>query len=107
MNSKRVRRLRRSQDQIDCLLAAFDREGISAQKFARQQGIPPASIATWLRRRKAQTPQAPKWIELIPPVGRAASPGVCIELTDGVRVHWASNIPAGAVAELISLLRRP
>ena len=110
MSSPTTRRLHRSPAQIQTLLTAYDRQGLSAREFARQHEIPAASLGNWLRlrRRSKALSQGPRWIEVRHPAP-AATPGpvVTIEGLPGLQLHLASGFPPGPVAELIHLLRRP
>ena len=109
MSSPTTRRLHRSPAQIQTLLTAYDRQGLSAREFARQHGIPVASLGNWLRRRRSRaSAPSPRWIEVMNPAPAAApGPVVTIDGLPGLQLHLAAGFPPGPVAELINLLRRP
>ena len=107
MKHRHSRRVFRSPKEIQTLLRAFDREGLSARQFALQHQIAPASLANWLRRRRAgKSVVKPRWVEVVrssPP----ASPGpvVTIEGLQGLKIHLAAGFVPGPVVELMELLR--
>ena len=107
MKPRCLRRLHRTREQIQTLLAAFDRQGLSARQFALEHQIPPASLGNWLRRRR-QAAAKPRWIEVMTP-SATATPAqvVTIEAPDGLKLHLGAGFVPGPVAELIHLLRRP
>jgi hypothetical protein len=83
------------------LLAAFDRSGLSAAAFARQQGIGYTTFCGW-RHRRAKTKPSPAFVEV-----QLTEPSAAIELrVDGgahARLHVSS---AGQIELAARLLHR-
>jgi len=49
---RRKRRTYRNPAEIERLVDAYHRSGLTQQAFARRQGLPPATLSSWLRRGK-------------------------------------------------------
>jgi hypothetical protein len=109
MKHRYARRIHRTPEQIQSLLASYDRQGLSARQFALQHHIPPASLGNWLRRgRHAKSVTKPRWVEVVTPsLTASAAPLVTIEGLQGLKLHLAAGFVPGPVAELIHLLRQP
>jgi len=108
MKSRSYRRLHRRPEEIQTLLAAFDRQGLSVRQFAQQHQIPPASLGNWLRRRRQTASVAkPRWVEVVTSSSTAPTASVVtIEGLQGLKLHLAAGFFPGPVAELIQLLRQ-
>jgi hypothetical protein len=98
-------RTRTSAGRRESLLKEFDQSGLSGKKFAELTGIKYQTLATWLQKRRKQSP-APakvadpaKWLEAV--VERAQLPvaqnGTALTL----------QLPGGAQAELIDSKQVP
>jgi hypothetical protein len=97
----RARRRRRTDAaQRAELLAAFDRSGVSAAAFTRQQGLNYTTLCGW-RQRQEPRPPAPVFvqIELPPPT---ASTALVIELGPPARMRITD---AGQIALAVRLLQ--
>jgi hypothetical protein len=70
------------------LLAAFDRSGLSAAAFARQQGIRYTTFCGW-RHRQAKAKPAPAFVEVELPE-RAAAVELCLEVGAQARLRFTS-----------------
>src|SRR5437867_4269640 len=62
LSKHRFQRRRTDQDQREQLLAAFDRSGLSAAEFARQQGLNYTTFCGW-RQHRGQTPTPPAFVQ--------------------------------------------
>lgn len=76
------------------LLAAFDRSGLSAAAFARQQGIGYTTFCGW-RHRQAKTPSSPGFIEV-----QLAEPAGVIELRIDLGAHARLHLTSASQIEL-------
>ncbi len=98
----RQRRRRTPLARRNEFLAAFDRSGLSAAAFAREQGIRYTTFCGW-RHRQAQRPPAPGFIEVevaSPP--RAAE--LLLELGAGLRLRIVCPAQLELVARLVHQL---
>lgn len=77
----RHRRPRTTPSRRAQLLAAFDRSGLSAAAFARQQGIGYTTLCRW-RRRQARRATSPTFVEV-----ELAAPANPVELWLEVGAH--------------------
>jgi len=80
---------RRSQ-----LLAAFDRSGLSAAAFARQEGIGYTTFCGW-RHRRAKAKVSPAFVEVEVP-----KPAAAVELLIEVGAHACLRISSAGQVEL-------
>jgi len=88
---------RRSQ-----LLAAFDRSGLSAADFARQQGVPYTTFCGWRQRRdRGQASPAFVQVELDP----SAPPSELLIEVGAARLRVGSEAQLPLAAGLLRLLR--
>ena len=90
-NSKRFpgqRRCRTTLRRRRQLLAAFDRSGLSAAAFARQEGLCYPTFCAW-RYRRSKTKAAPAFIEVEMPA-QAAATELCIEVGTHARLRLTS-----------------
>ena len=76
------------------LLAAFDRSGLSAAAFARQQGVRYTTFCSW-RRRQAKRTTSPKFVEV-----ELAAPANPVELWVEVGAHARLCLTSEAELEL-------
>ena len=90
----RDRRCRTPPARCSELLAAFDRSGLSAAAFARQQGIGYSTFCGW-RHRRAKTESSPAWVEVEVP-----GPAAAVELLIEVGVHAPLRISSAGQVEL-------
>ena len=91
------RRLRRTQaDRRSQLLAAFDRSGLSAAAFARQQGLNYTTFCGW-RHRRAKA--SPGFVQVELP-----SPAAPVELVIELNAHARMRIGSAAQIELAARL---
>ena len=80
------------------LLAAFDRSGLSAAAFARQQGIGYTTFCGW-RHRRAKAPSAPAFVEV-----QLSEPAAEIELRVEVGAYARLQITSAGQIELAAHL---
>jgi hypothetical protein len=90
----RHRRPRTSLHRRNQLLAAFDRSGLSAAAFARQQGIGYTTFCGW-RHRRAKTKPSPAFVEV-----QLAEPAAVMELRIEVGAHARLHISSAGQIEL-------
>ena len=76
------------------LLAAFDRSGLSAAAFARQQGIGYTTFCGW-RHRRAKTKTSPTFVEVELP-----GPAAAVELLIEVGAHTRLRVSSAGQVEL-------
>jgi hypothetical protein len=97
--SPRHRRQRTPSSRRTQLLAAFDRSGLSAAAFARQQGIGYTTFCGW-RHRRAKAKLSPAFVEVELP-GRAAAVELLIEVGAHVRLRISSAGQAELAARFL------
>ena len=90
----RYRRQRIPSSRRTQLLAAFDRSGLSAAAFARQQGIGYTTFCGW-RHRRAKTKASPVFVEVELP-----GPVAAVELLIEVGTHTRLRISSAGQVEL-------
>ena len=90
----RHRRERTPSSRRTQLLAAFDRSGLSAAAFARQQGIGYTTFCGW-RHRRAKTKASPAFVEVELP-----GPAAAVELLIEVGAHTRLRISSAGQVEL-------
>ena len=90
----RHRRQRTPSSRRTQLLAAFDRSGLSAAAFARQQGIGYTTFCGW-RYRQAKTKASPAFVEVEVP-----GPAAAVELLIEVGTHARLRLSSAAQMEL-------
>lgn len=92
--SLRHRRRRTPPARRNQLLAAFDRSGLSAAAFARQQGIGYTTFCGW-RHRRARAKAIPAFVEVEVP-----GPAAAVELLIEVGAHARLRISSAGQVEL-------
>ena len=90
----RRRRRRTSRQQRTALLAAFERSGLSAAAFARQQGIGYTTFCGW-RHRRARAKAIPGFVEVEVP-----GPAAAVELVIEVGAHARLRLRSAGQVEL-------
>ena len=88
------RRQRTAPSRRTQLLAAFDRSGMSAAAFARQQGIGYTTFCGW-RHRRAKTKVSPTFVEVELP-----GPVAAVELLIEVGAHTRLRVSSAGQVEL-------
>lgn len=84
----RQRRPRTSSRRRTQLLAAFDRSGLSAAAFARQEGLCYTTFCAW-RSRRPKPQASPAFVEVEMPA-QAATTELCIEVGTHARLRLTS-----------------
>jgi hypothetical protein len=79
------------------LLAAFERSGLTAAAFARQQGIVYTTFCAW-RRRSAKLAMTFAEVELVKPITPEA---IVVELGSRARVRLSSHAQLDLVTDLL------
>jgi len=92
--SLRSRRRRTPPSRRTQLLAAFDRSGLSAAAFARQQGIGYTTFCGW-RHRRAKAKALPAFVEVEVP-----TPAAAVELLIEVGPHARLRLSSAGQVEL-------
>ena len=92
------RRRRTSPQQRSALLAAFERSGLSAAAFARQQGLRYTTFCNW-RQRQARSP-GPAFVE-IEVMARPRPVELLIEIGAQARVRLNSPAQSELAARLL------
>ena len=102
-NGSSRRRLRRTQaDRRSQLLAAFDRSGLSAAAFARQQGLNYTTFCGW-RHRRAKTKPSSGFVQVELP-SPVAPVELVIELNERARMRISSVGQIELAARLLQAL---
>lgn len=97
--SLRSRHKRISAGRRAKLLAAFDRSGLSAAAFARQQGLNYTTFCGW-RHRRAKTKHLPGFVQVELPTPAPPVP-VVIEVGAGARIRIESAGQIELAAQLL------
>jgi hypothetical protein len=100
--SPRRRSKRTPADHRAQLLAAFDRSGLSAAAFARQQGLNYTTFCGWRQRRAADKP-SPGFVQVELPVP-AAPAELLVELNGHARMRIISVRQVELAARLLQSL---
>lgn len=98
--SSRITRSRRAK-----FLAAFDRSGLSAAAFARQQGLNYTTFCGW-RHRRTQTKASSGFVE-VELAGVPAVAELVIELSGGARMRLTSAGQIELAARLLQAFNAP
>jgi len=102
LSKLRFKRRRTDAAQREQLLAAFERSGLSAAEFARQQGLNYTTFCGWRQRRgHAATPPAFVQVELATPV---APVELLIEVGVAARMRLQSEDQIALAAKLLQHL---
>jgi transposase-like protein len=97
-----ARRPRTSPRQRAQFLAAFERSGLSAAAFARQQGIGYSTFCGW-RHRQARPHSSPVFVEV--ELSEPTAPAeLCIELGAAARLRLSSAAQIDLAARLLHRL---
>jgi len=96
---------RTSAERRSQLLAAFDRSGLSAAAFARQQGLNYTTFCGW-RHRRAETHPAPAFVQVELPSAPVPAELV-IELAAPARMRITSDRQIELAARLLQALNIP
>lgn len=105
----RLRRIHRSPEVIQNLLAEYRASGISVSKFAHARQLPPSSLMNWLHRQKpAPSAAAPRWVEVHPqPAAPSSVQQATVRCLEGLSIDLHPGFEPARIAELIHLLRQP
>ena len=105
-------RVRTSQEQRCGILAEFERSGVSAAEFAKQNGIKYSTFAGWLQRHRRAKPKGqPPIMRLLEAVVEQAQEGtapsvslVVLKLPGGAQIELADPKQVPLAATLIRAL---
>ncbi len=108
-------RVRTSKEQRCGILAVFERSGVSAAEFAKQNGIKYSTFAGWLQRHRRTKPKGqPPIMRLLEAVveqteGSAVSPVsmVVLRLRGGAQIELADPKQIPLVTALLRALAQP
>ena len=102
--STATRRRRHTQQEIEAIVARYQRGEASQGDLARHHGICVATLQNWLRKHapRSGAPEA-SWIELIPDGPKGGSP-YRIELPGGPTLVLGSGWRSAEVRELVQAL---
>jgi transposase-like protein len=96
------RKVRRTAEQIQQLVAQFHRSGQTIDQFARQQGVALSTVHRWLRMQRPS--KAPRLIE----VRRGPEPGYKrigqLRLSKGLVLELEHGFEPKPIAQLVQLL---
>ena len=105
--SKSQKHRQRSPKQIESILRRFQSSGSSQAAFARENGIPQATLNSWLRKaaRSESEYHAYGFVPLELPV--AAPPTACLEIVaaDGLRILVRPGCDHGDLQFILTALR--
>lgn len=104
--TKQIKRVVRSRAQINELLEAFGRSGLTQQAFCREHGLSVATFSNW-RRKAERTAKSER--PTFRPVRLSASAlnwGPAVRLPDGVELFFPEGSSAQDIAALIMALSR-
>ena len=106
--SKKPKRPHRSRQEVDQLLQAYDRSGLTQHRFAKLHGLPLSTLHYWLRRRRlAERSQSTKPtivpVKLRQPVG-SPHPSIEVSLANGRTVRFSVDTDVGRVADIVTRL---
>lgn len=105
-NDSEMRWKRRSREQINELLAAYQESGQTQSEFCRQQGLSVATFSSWRRKYHGQAEGRSVGFCEVRLKGGAGAESTAIRLTDGTEVFLAGGLSPVRVAEYVAALRR-
>jgi len=94
-----TKRVRRSREEIDELLAAFESRGQTQEAFCRERGLSVATFSSWRRRRAAGGALRPVRV-----VGGSCAGGATVRAPGGTEVILPPGTPVGEIAALAGAL---
>jgi len=97
---------RRTREQIEELLAAYQEAGITQREFCRERGLSLATFGTWRRKYGGQTGGRPGGFCEVRLKEGVQAESTAIRLTDGTEVFLAGGLSPVRVAEYVAALRR-
>lgn len=85
------------------LLNAWSASGLSAPRFARQQGIPAQTLYRWRDRLRRRATSADLCAVVLDPSRRSDTPAasIVVELPSGIRVHVAPTTDEGHLRRVL------
>ena len=100
------RRRRRSRDESERLLRAYDSSGLGQAKFAEQNRVAVTTLQWWLRRRRGQSRGGHRAPALIPVTLRPQTGAGVIEiaLANGRELRVAIDTDPARLASLVAAL---
>ena len=87
------------------LLRAFDRSGLSAAAFSRQQQINYTTFCGW-RQRRAEASGSPKFVEVELPPAAPSPSSLVVEIGSQIRLRISSADQVPLAAALLARLAR-
>lgn len=104
----RRRRIRRSPQEIQALVADYRCSGSSARQFALDHQLPVSSFMNWLRRHRPASRPEPRWVEVHPQPASPGSGGMAtLHCADGISIELRPGFEPAGIAQLVRLLRQP
>ncbi len=95
---------RRSPAEIENIVAQFEASGLSRRDFAKRKGIGVGSLARWLQRQPT-TPNAPKFVRVVPAAAPTPPSWFELALPDGRRLRIPAGCDETALRSLLGVLR--
>jgi len=95
----RTKRVRRSREEIDELLAAFESRGQTQEAFCRERGLSVATFSSWRRRRA--TGGARGGLRPVRVLGGSCAGERKVRTLGGVEVSLPAGTPVGEIAALV------
>lgn len=105
-NDSERRRKRRTREQIEELLAAYQEAGLTQSEFCRQQGLSVATFGSWRRKHRGHAESRGVGFCEVRLKEGAGTESTAIRLTDGTEVFLAGGLSPARVAEYVAALRR-
>jgi len=97
------RKIRRTAEQIQQLVAQFHSGDQTVDQFARQQGVALSTVHRWLRMQRQR--KAPRLIEVSrPPNVGSSSPIAQLRLSKGLVLELDHGFEPQPIAQLVQLL---
>lgn len=98
--TSKKKRVRRSRAEIEEMLAAYERSGLTQQAFCREKGLSVATFSSW--RRKAGAGGVLRPVRL---AGTSASPSIAVRFPDGLEVFFPAGSGPEEIAQVVASLK--
>lgn len=104
-NTQVKKKVWRSRAEIEELLGAFERSGMTQQAFCLQNGLSASTFSNW-RRKASSVDDSPGVLRPVRMSGVPATSGVSVRLTDGTEVFFPGGCSCDEIGTVVATLSR-
>jgi transposase-like protein len=105
MENTQVKKRWRTRAEIEQLLAAFERSGMTQQAFCLQNGLSASTFSNW-RRKASSFDGSPGVLRPVRVSGVPVMSGVAVRLADGTEVFFPGGCSCDEIAAVVVTLNR-